>query len=772
MAVIQLKVGGAVQDMSALKISLERLSITYNVPRELVFRQDVRHHEAAFDEEDEVELTADGVTRFLGNVVERELRGEPGSESVGYRAVGLAARASAVDVADEFGRPHRVYNADEEDADEYVATRSGMTIGEIMADLFDAYSADLEALGFGETPFVAAELEAMAVIARYVTFDNLTFDMALVEALQYQPGFAWFVDPADRRYRFVDLENDLGPVTVTIDSDQVSRNVLRPSTERRYTAVEIAGAHELAGDVAYLSAGDLEEYWNGALEADWTPARANGPETTDGGSITSSGIDGDGRWFIEDSSKSWGTDLWAGGEATVTFTTFEGPWGNVYAKLKVVASTGSRITFDTAVNFSGYGPISYEVQVGYSDYAYVYRRYRVADPAKRTLAREILASDREGLLPAGVKTFAPLVQVLHPTWRIQGLSGSYTGYAWMVVPATIYWSEGVFLLAHPATRLDDDGAWTRPLDLRFVFTYRTGAMTARYPASGYTGTAYTGIPGFTSPGIERVKRFYDETFSDPADLGRYETLAAELLKPLKNVQVAGEVRLETLDWDLAGFTKKVNVAASGGVTTHWESLGAVLAGLVYDFEAEATRLRLATDPALVGGEDYEALKERLLLGNLLRGLERRLNALRARLAEISQNLGSVLPGSGSPGGMGIDDALQVVRSIEPVDAPDSVRLRNHIDLEEGDGIETTFDDTDPDNPLLKLAVKVKDISGLQFDPDDDDRMYVLLKDNSGLAFVGGAGADKSEIIIRLKDTPNGSIRADANGNLYACVKGA
>lgn len=574
-------INGVPQDLAAKRLSLDALATSWDSPRELRFTEHAPHNAASYGVEDAVELSVDGAVRFRGRIKRVELAGVPGAEQVAYTCLGLRELAKDVWVRDPAsGSPRVVFNAPEDDED-YDASLSGLTIGEIIAWLFDEHAALLRAAGaIALAPadgYVRAELDALGVVPPKVVLDSVHFDDALQALLRFQPAHRLLADPATQTFRFREVAALPTKTLMYNSADRPLLALLRPSTEGRATAVEICGPMRPVNETLYLSTGGLMKLWNPGLEADWTWAKC----------------------------------------------------------------------FDPA-NSETYGR--------------VYRRFQIADAAKRRIARSLA---EPAALGGGAPARCPQVYRKTP-------SG-----AWALVPSAFDFANGVIMLAQPATVGDEyaEGGAACTADICLVYAYLAEPLSIRRPASGYEGTAYTRP---TNP-VRVVRRFYDEDFVLPAQAARYADIAAQLLAAYKDTVFRGTVRLGVLDWSLADLSCRVCFAAKDDVgepvETGFETLGAVLLRVVYDFRAGRTELVLSTDTSAFVGLPSWQVRELLTQAR---------RAERHRALQASGQLPT--PRVGNDGEVGAATDARGVYSIRRYEDGEAGRVAGHIDLEAGDGV--------------------------------------------------------------------------------------
>jgi hypothetical protein len=577
-----LYVNGTEQDLGERRVSLETLAVSWEAPAMLRFVQHAPHTEAAFGVEDRVALSVDGTVRFRGRVKRADCEGVPGRERVAYSCLGLRDAAGDVTARDpDHGFPRVAFNAPADDED-YEAARSGRTVGEMIAWLFDEHAAELRAAGVLDdapaTGYVQAELDALDVVPPKVVLDSLDFEAALIELMRHQPGVRFRVDPDACTWHFVRIA-DLPETTVTYNSaDKPLSALLAPSTEGRATAVEIVGPLRPVNDTITLSGGGLTKLWNAGYESDWTWSKCFDPAHDD-------------------------------------------------------------------------------------TYAHVYRRFQVSDAARRRMARAL--GEPAGL---GDAAAARCPQVYRKT----------PDGTWAWVPAMFDFAAGVILLAQPATVGDeyDPGAAECAEDLCLVYSYLAEPLSVRRPTSGYQGTAYTE----PEHPVEVVRRLYDEHFILAEQVPHYEAAAAELLEATRDIVYEGAVRLGAADWSMADLGHRLHFAAQDDagepVATGFESLGAVLRSVTYDFGAARTELALSTDRSAFVQLGSAAMRE-LATQARRAGRSRALDACR----------GAPTPRAGNDGEIGAAANARGVYSLRRYEDGAAGRVAGHVDLEAGGGVQ-------------------------------------------------------------------------------------
>jgi hypothetical protein len=648
-----LKVAGVEVDTAAEKVSLRRLSNSWLHGRVFTFAQAVSHTEGAWHEGQEVELFCRGARVFLGDVMERRLVGAPGAEEAVYTCRDIRARAERVNVTDPVSlAPRVVFNAPGGDREHFDA-QCGLTVGEIVAWLFDTFEDALVAAGAAEAGMPACqidEIEGLDAAPPKLVLANLDFDAALREVLAYEPDVMLAWDPATEVYRFRRLSG-LAAADVTYNSvDRALSSLVTPTVEGRATAYKIVGREAHNTRSAYLSEGELEEYWGGralttaavtagsavVIPVDNTAffeaqdritvgGGATGETTTVisvtyGASVRADLTKSHAAGTVV-SNKNWIEDHWTiakalgprdsdagaatGGQAGTLVDTNKN-WAanrwlsaevtlfksNLIQKRAVTDSTATTLTVTPNWLVAPAEGDAYSIRVGVSRYRYVYSRYRVTDTDKRKISE--IVPDPETLAPL---PGLALVSRRPRVWR-ELASG-----AWYVAPVVFDYTNGVFTSVTPMAdgNMTSEGAATAAPDVRLDYSYLGVPSVVRYPSSGWTGTAYS------EAGVERERVRYVDDFAKSEDAPQYAALAEKLLWPLADVAWRGTLSLGLIDTKWLTIDYRVNIKAKNdagqAVATGLESIGALVSSAEIDFPGERTLITLADAQALgVRGE--------------------------------------------------------------------------------------------------------------------------------------------------------------------------
>lgn len=191
-----------------------------------------------------------------------------------------------------------------------------------------------------------------------------------------------------------------------------------------------------------------------------------------------------------------------------------------------------------------------------------------------------------------------------------------SGWRWDTRSGRIWLGDGCLYRWKPD---DPSNKFEEPIGIRFIYPAFTEPLTVRAPDTGFAGTA------FTVGGLEAEKKEYDEALAvgysygipvtTPRRLSRFEDLADQILEQVKDLVYAGGIVLEGLQYDFARLNRRVNIAAKNDdgapLVTGWESVGAIVTDVEYDFGEMTTTVQFSSDQLETIGLSPELLKQRL-----------------------------------------------------------------------------------------------------------------------------------------------------------------
>lgn len=594
MAIWTLTIGGSAVDEVASKVTLSSLKVDARVSDTLTFEQVARHFDGSWTEGQAVVLEyPTGTVRFTGRIVERDGQGSGPREVVKYTAVGWRALAQNVMVgrsaSDSY--PERIYNAADDDVDKaYRALGPAATVGEILEDLFDTFLTTLRAEGAchaSSTPYNSSDITALNYVPGKVVLAGMNFDQAVVALLAEQgPAWSCWVDTTGV-WRFYD-RSAVSATTVTI-GENVSTNQLKRHVRNRFTAVKVVGRRGRGQEVWPAAVGigtdehgqtmsGLTKSWTGALEASWTMRLGEGQRDYGYVSVT-------GTSTFTVSGKAWAVDQWAGGYAYF-------PRYSLKTAFTVATNSADVVQFTSAVPSVNVGDPILLMQPGV--YGDVYRLFQITDATARDIVLE--GTPEVDCCP-------------HVVAILRNSSGAVIGTQQINVRLE---GDGKFRTIQPMIESFGDGLVPGQAtifeDFKFVYCYRKASTTtpilARYPSSSYSGGA-SAAPW----SIQRELTAVVEEFDDASAPSAYAALAQEIHKVTSTVGASGRIVLAELDPTFFDPRRRVHIAHSAD-TTGWESLGAFLTSVSYDFERGTTLLELSEDGG-TDGVNYQSMLEQI-----------------------------------------------------------------------------------------------------------------------------------------------------------------
>lgn len=184
----------------------------------------------------------------------------------------------------------------------------------------------------------------------------------------------------------------------------------------------------------------------------------------------------------------------------------------------------------------------------------------------------------------------------------------------------------IFYYVDPPPNPGSDQQIFAPTDVQLIWANYATPLNVRVPdfGAGAGGSDWEGS-AYTDFGLEACEYIYDEMLAVGYEWGvpvttvtrvaKYTEFAQARLDERKNTIYTGGAILGTLDWDFINLDKRVNIAAvnadGGTLTTGWESIGAIVTDVEYDFAQKTTTLTFSSDLLELVGMDPEELKRRL-----------------------------------------------------------------------------------------------------------------------------------------------------------------
>lgn len=282
---LTLKHNGNAVDLAAARCELGSLTRSLREPDSLTLRRAIAFDEPTdWQNEDIITLDLDGTTLFRGPIKASLRLASPQGEFILYTCRGPRAQADAIPYQRTIAgvpTPRIVYNCPIDDEPDEAANLplpgDHWSVGDILADILDSMAAPLAGIiGTGQpgSGYLQEELDALDAVPPKIVLASESVDEAIRRVLHFAPGFAFWVDPATHKARFLDLTNPQHKLLRGIGGD-VLRHHLRFSSEGCFSACTVLSGPELVDTTETLTPA-----WNRALEADWTSEKAEAyPDT-------------------------------------------------------------------------------------------------------------------------------------------------------------------------------------------------------------------------------------------------------------------------------------------------------------------------------------------------------------------------------------------------------------------------------------------------------------------------------------------------------------
>lgn len=538
---------------------------------------------------EEISVEIEGTVRFVGDVVRCEPRF---SASAGwtriYSCLGLRNRGDWVRHVDgNSGVNVSTYNAlrDGETAD-YLASRAGKEVGEILADLLTMTenATALDALGLGAYTSLSpptlptattTDLAALdRVLPGPIRFGGEKFLSAVESFLSTNAPNHRLVVLPDGTFRFLDLTAFPTTDTLTLGTDPVDPPDLSRDLSECHSAVEIHGepvaaVYEFRLSITGTDRGLNEDpfIYDGLTiaqaKAAFRPRHHWQPDCVDQGTCTCPSTT-TVTVTSSDASVFWSADFW-NQEA-----------GKRYGAIQLTYSLGNTITMhdqrlvvdSAALTAGGSATLTLDRALPHTNF----NRYSLRG---RRGGQQNVYTTYELPSWAGAKV-APQSSYPYP---FRNASGNGLQMVTTAMGLVIWSSSGNPPYLEHGTPIEvdpDAGTITfptptfilagnrEPTDVRaFVPVYNAVNMV-RAPSSGYEGA------GYTVDGVERVLPVSVRSWRDPANLAGMTAFAQDILDTVKTPIVEGTITYHGLYEDALAPGLKVHVAADT-YTTGWEA---------------------------------------------------------------------------------------------------------------------------------------------------------------------------------------------------------
>lgn len=618
-----LKVNGTTVDRPAAHVRLVCLHLSLDGPDSLEFLQRCQGPVPSYDLDDSVELLIDGTRRFYGILTGVR----PGRSQIGYvhgyTALGQEYRANRVMMLNPITEtPRYDFNVPATDP-RYFANLAGLTIEAMIRKVLEDHNVQLDALGIGEwdtgaidpasdldTDLDHADLDVTPPDAVTLAGEGLWNHLRQL-LRQYCPNHALRIQP-DGKIRIFDTFA-LTPLTLTCGPDPVDPPTLSRDVSGCKTAVTILGDEDVILVKLSTSEGTLEPTWDAAMQTAWSYADHNSPGQ--------GRYEGTATWISAtvirfdpiDAAAAWASNVWGpslrNGVLTVRNSGLTGvsqyEFANIVSNTALTAGGTSDLTVDRDITLTTI--TTAEVNGRRLGNSTVWKEYQatdadVAENMRRRFPQPVqLNHDNSAELIS-----YPQAEV---AWTESGLTRSLP-FPMEVEPGTgrITFFRPTVIFNNTQAVLDAGGDdVVEPDDVILYAAVRKGNLTARYPSSGYSGTA------FDLYDVEEVLEVLVEAWNNPGIQSRMDQWAEVLQKSLRDVVYEGEVTYHGLYSDALPLGVSLNVeaetAVTGGdpITTGLESVELPVRALTLEWPPSGpdrvlTTLSLSNRRAILSGD--------------------------------------------------------------------------------------------------------------------------------------------------------------------------
>ncbi len=301
-------------------------------------------------------------------------------------------------------------------------------------------------------------------------------------------------------------------------------------------------------------------------------------------------------------------------EDRATAVKFYGPERTVMDQVTTASGSGLG---SGGLDYFGSGML---VETCNGDPLIAYRIFQVHDPAKRRLAR---------LLP--LEIWIQAGQFLWVKRRTPTLQAWFSGQSW---PDTIWGitfdtARGKVYTPNWVTQYRETPPSGEchnllPYNVVFNFAYLGTPFIARYPETGFGGTAYD------DAGMAVEEKIYDDMLAIGYELNnpvtssgrvaQFTQLAKQIHEGKRDIVYTGMLVLDGIHSEFLNLNRRVNIAANdpdgNPITTGWESAGMQVTECELDYEQSQTTLTLSSDHLELFGESIDVMKAKLKIRKL------------------------------------------------------------------------------------------------------------------------------------------------------------
>ncbi|WP_165063433.1 hypothetical protein [Paludisphaera rhizosphaerae] len=540
-----------------------------------------------------VSLAIDGTTYFAGRIVDNEVSFPVGGLTTTYLCRDLRAEADRTALTDDYSLTDSAAYNFKSDSPFYSTSRSGKSVGEILADVLtmEVNASFLHSKGIGGYTVTAgppttytlpsstlADLAALTLIpVQEIRVSGGKLLSALATWLEsVQPNHRLHV-MGDGTIRVFNLRS-VSEHTFTLDFDKVNPPSLRRSVADCYQRVLIRGTPINEGKMYSTALGGLLEKFawgsyttNAAAKAAWRTtdyaqdqlARSEGTCTcTDTLTVVLTSNPTTQTWAANAWNQSHGQGyirLWS-----TTLTGYSQSVTRLVTSNTSKSSGGtSTFTLDQPLPDLSYDHFTlYGVSSGAS---YVWRKYQVADSSVWAALQRQFSTPQHFIGSNGDSVSTTSYPIGSVCWSASG-SPPYNEFPLFI--HSIDNDTGEIIFVAPTYNI----AGGPPADVRALLAVNTGTLEAVAPASGYEGTSHD------VEGLEETWLVTLPDWKDPGNQSNMEAYAQELLDSVKDSMVEGTVVLNDLWLDALSFGVGVSLTGDG-YTTGWEDLNLPVTGV-------------------------------------------------------------------------------------------------------------------------------------------------------------------------------------------------
>lgn len=582
-----LYIDGALIDRAAARVTLNRLALSLDAPDCLEFAERGTVLPGAYTCGATCSLYVDGVPRFLGQIRGRYPSGVGrGPIDIGYRALGCNWLANRIAITGTDGTGRVVYNLPSTD-DYYVASQSGLSVGQILTNLFTLHWSQLQAAGV--TSFSAVQLAALTVVPPEPVVITGRLWNAVTELLAvWCNKYAAWIDG----FGAVQVQSQLAFAsrTIVLDNEPAILDQISQDTSECFTRVAIRGGAWIEGAYLSVDEGTLGYGQTAADAAAWSLSDFYSPKgSADAGAISSQ-TSTTLTLVSDDTSKTFGVNALSAVNAEV--------WCYDPAATGITFQDQRRVTANTALSAGG----TYTVTVDSPFSASGYRRYQIRGryaAAALTWRKLVPVSTYVGmhLAPRFSHSFGwhpsdgAVTQTDAPVGNIVK-NGVEIPFTFDIVPSDGV-NPGYLVAQQPVVKafgtianLTIGGSSTDgiPDDIKVLVPYSKGTLTAVWPADSggvpqYGGTAYT------SDGVAETCYYDVPDWLDYHDQANLLQLAREKFDTLSNTVTEGSLTYFSKYSDLLTLGTSINIGKAEG-TTGYETIAAPIRSVVLDYSPD------------------------------------------------------------------------------------------------------------------------------------------------------------------------------------------